>query len=776
MRKASTYLLLIAAAIGANAQNEADIIETTTLEEFSVEVPAQKEEQPLTARASATTGISKVKMEQLQIDNIKGLSALVPNLHNPDYGSRTTSAIYIRGIGTRMDQPAVGLYVDGIPYMNKSAFDFNFSGIRKIDIARGPQGTLYGRNAMAGIINIETELPDLGKASTSIEAGYGTYNKKILQASHYNHIGKVGVSVDGYYNSNDGYYTNHYDNSKVGDEWNTGGRVNLTYKKKRFNSLLSISYDHTDQLGYPYAKLDPDGEHYSINYNHTCAYLRDLLTSGLKLEYAWDKLIVSSASSLQYLKDDMDLDNDFTKDNIFTLEQKQKEFSLFEEIVVKSNLRDQEFRHYSFLTGVSAFSRKLDLDVPVAMQNDGISRLIEGNVNQVDALEDMGFELDITNDMLPIGTDVKNNSWGAAIFHQSTFNVNEKLSFEAGIRADYEKTDIDYNSDFETNYIFTPMITNVRSVLTELAGYKEQDFMQLLPKVTAKYQWKKGQHSKMVYATVARGYKSGGYNTQMMSDILQFQMQRDVKADLYYQIPEEVVTAREMMYDILIIPNSDVPSEEDVLGYKPEYSWNYEVGTKLRFNKVDADAALFFIDCTDQQVTVFSNISGMGRMMANAGHTQSYGVELSLAYHPTDWLTLQGNYGYTCAEFKDYQANDTTNYKGNRVPYAPEQTYMLGVGFNKNVKKVGRLFANFDFSGAANTYWNDENSVKEEAYGILNGNMGINFAGWSWLTLSIWGKNLTNTDYNTFYFESLGNKFVQKGKPTQAGVKLKIRI
>ena len=105
MRKASTYLLLIAAAIGANAQNEADIIETTTLEEFSVEVPAQKEEQPLTARASATTGISKVKMEQLQIDNIKGLSALVPNLHNPDYGSRTTSAIYIRGIGTRMDPP-----------------------------------------------------------------------------------------------------------------------------------------------------------------------------------------------------------------------------------------------------------------------------------------------------------------------------------------------------------------------------------------------------------------------------------------------------------------------------------------------------------------------------------------------------------------------------------------------------------------------------------------------------------------------------------------------
>lgn len=774
MKKAATYLMLMAAASGAKAQYETDITEPTSLEEFVVAAPAQKEEAPLAVRPSATTGLSKLKMEQLQIDNIKGLSGIVPNLHNPDYGSRTTSAIYIRGIGTRMDQPAVGLYVDGIPYMNKSAFDFNFSGLRKIEIARGPQGTLYGRNTMAGIINIETELPDLDQPSTTIEAGYGTFNKASLQASHYNHIGQVGVSVDGYYNSNDGYYTNRYDGSKVGEEWNAGGRMNLTYKKKRFNSLFTLSYDHTDQIGYAYAQLDSTGRNTGINYNQTCTYQRDLLTTGLKLEYAWDNLILSSASSFQFLKDNMDLDNDFTRSDIFTLDQMQKEHSLFEEVVLKTNLRDEKFRHYSFLTGISAFSRKLNLDVPVTMQQQGVSDLIEDNVNNVEVLDSMGFTLDIRNKTLPIGTNIDTKSSGAAIFHQSTFNANEKFSFELGIRADYEKASIDYKSGLDTRYTFDPVIIEEQHVPTFLLGTAEQNFVEILPKLTAKYQWEKGKHSKLVYATIARGYKSGGFNTQMMSDILQYQMQKDLKEDLFYHIPPEIDVATSTMYPILMgMKEIDV---KEVLGYKPEYSWNYEVGTKLNFEKFSAEASVFFIDCTDQQVTVFSELTGLGRMMANAGHTQSCGVELSLAYRPTEWLTLQGNYGYTHAEFKDYQANDTTNFKGNRVPYAPEQTYMLGVGFNKNIKKVGRVFANIDFSGAANTYWDDENTIKEAAYGLLNGNLGINFSGWSWLTLTLWGKNLTDKEYNTFYFESMDNKFVQKGKPLQAGVKIKIRL
>ena len=82
--------------------------------------------------------------------HFKERESLVPNFFMPDYGSRLTSAIYIRGIGSRINTPAVGLYVDNIPYIDKSAFDFNFYDIERIDILRGPQGTLYGRNTMGG--------------------------------------------------------------------------------------------------------------------------------------------------------------------------------------------------------------------------------------------------------------------------------------------------------------------------------------------------------------------------------------------------------------------------------------------------------------------------------------------------------------------------------------------------------------------------------------------------------------------------------------------------
>ena len=80
--------------------------------------------------------------------SIKHLTGLVPNFYMPDYGPRLTSAIYIRGIGSRINTPAVGLYVDNVPYLDKSAFDFNTYDIERIDVLRGPQSTLYGRNAM----------------------------------------------------------------------------------------------------------------------------------------------------------------------------------------------------------------------------------------------------------------------------------------------------------------------------------------------------------------------------------------------------------------------------------------------------------------------------------------------------------------------------------------------------------------------------------------------------------------------------------------------------
>ena len=114
-------------------------------------------------------------LDEMNIRSVKDISTVVPNLFIPDYGSKLISSAYIRGIGSRINSPAVGLYVNNVPYLDKSAFDFDFIDIASIEVLKGPQGTLYGRNTMAGLVNIKTLSP-LEKQGSKIKLSFGNYN------------------------------------------------------------------------------------------------------------------------------------------------------------------------------------------------------------------------------------------------------------------------------------------------------------------------------------------------------------------------------------------------------------------------------------------------------------------------------------------------------------------------------------------------------------------------------------------------------------------------
>ena len=89
-----------------------------------------------------------------EITSLADISSKVPNFFMMDYGSKLQSPVFIRGIGSRLGSPSVGLYVDNVPYFEKTTFGFDFFDIDRIEVLRGPQGTLYGRNTMGGIINV----------------------------------------------------------------------------------------------------------------------------------------------------------------------------------------------------------------------------------------------------------------------------------------------------------------------------------------------------------------------------------------------------------------------------------------------------------------------------------------------------------------------------------------------------------------------------------------------------------------------------------------------
>jgi len=283
-----------------------------------------------------------------------------------------------------------------------------------------------------------------------------------------------------------------------------------------------------------------------------------------------------------------------------------------------------------------------------------------------------------------------------------------------------------------------------------------QDFWQVLPKVSLKYEF---SPRTSTYLSVAKGYKAGGYNIQMSADIMQSFMQYDV-----------MNAFRQM------IPNAEIEEPlpvKDVISYKPETSWNYEAGMRRELveNRLHAEFAVFYMDIKDVQLTKFVT-SGNGRYLSNAGKAKSYGAELSLRAILSDELTADLNYGYTHATFRDYN-NVRDDFKGNYIPYIPQHTLSLGVQYSKLLRNcwLDQLFASAQCNGTGKIYWTEANKLSQPFYAILNVQAGVRKGI---VSVNMWARNLTGTDYSAFYFESFNKPYMQKGKPLQFGTKVSV--
>ena len=150
-------LALIFAAFGANAAEALPVDTTVRLDE--VTVTSIKQTADLSLQPLAVTIVDPSEIRRWNVTSMKNVSEIAPNFYMPDYGSRMTSSVYVRGLGARLDQPVVGMSVDNVPYLNKDAYDFDVTDIERIEVLRGAQSSLYGRNTTGGQINIYTLSP-----------------------------------------------------------------------------------------------------------------------------------------------------------------------------------------------------------------------------------------------------------------------------------------------------------------------------------------------------------------------------------------------------------------------------------------------------------------------------------------------------------------------------------------------------------------------------------------------------------------------------------------
>lgn len=738
-----------------------DTIKTFDMDEVLV-VSSAKETNHLRTLPASVSILTPQQIIARQVTSIKDISSFVPNLYMPDYGAKLTSAMYIRGIGARSSGQTVGLYVDNVPYMDKSSFDFELSDIRRIEVLRGPQGTLYGRNAMGGIVNVYTLSPfDYQGVKASVS--YGNYGQLNAKVSGYAKLSEnFAVSAGAYYDHSDGFFKNAYDNKKIDNENTAGGNLKLYWQASpKLTASYTVSYEHTKQGAFPYGFYDKETDRVAqVNINDESSYQRSMLSNNLSLSYQGESFLLTSVTGYQYLDDDMRMDQDFSDSSMFVLNQLQKQHAFTEEISIKSKTT----HNYQWSFGAFGFYNRLHTKGPVEFKEDGIKTILQPIFDDLKVDNPRMPTLTITNETLPVPGNFRMPSYGAALYHQSTYNnlFAEGLSVTAGIRLDYEKQELDYASEAKMN-LSTQMnpaappsdISDMypTSVVDESLS---QDFWQALPKISLKYEC---TPRTFTYLSVAKGYKAGGYNVQMSADIMQSLMKYDV-----------------MNAFSAMMPNLDIAEPKpvkEVISYKPETSWNYEIGmrSELIKDRLHAELTVFYMDVSDLQITKFTD-GGSGRYLSNAGKAESYGAEVSLRAVLSDEFTADLNYGYTHATFRDYN-NDKDDFKGNYIPYAPQHTLSVGLQYSKLLRNswVDQLFASAQCNGAGKIYWTEANDISQSFYAIVNAQAGVRKEAVSFV---LWARNLTDTDYSAFYFESFDKPFMQKGKPLQFGAKVNV--
>lgn len=426
---------------------------------------------------TAASSINARQLQNQQIVSLKELTAIMPNFFMPDYGSRANTPVFIRGIGTKARGTAVGFYVDGVPHYESSAFDIDLSDIASVEVLRGPQGTLYGRNAIAGIINVYTHNP-LEYQRTHFKVGYGKFNDFTAQGSIYNKVGEnLGIAASAAYHHNDGMFKNSFLNKKA-DKMNEGeGRLSLYWQPSdqwlfHINSTLAYS----DEGGYPYAPFNIETQLSDpISYNRPSTFRRLISSTGLNARYENDQLSFNSQTSYQFIKSHQGIDQDFTPADLYFVTNDIHQNMLSQEFTLKSNNKGR----FQWITGV--FGMLL-------------------HSNQFTDIQNLKAQA-------ATPTTATYPTAAFALYHQSSYNFWKGLSATIGLRFDYEHAKLNYALD----------LRNLNTeVLTHRKDFESKaNFRQFTPKFTLQYLTNK---HNLFYASVTRGYKPGGFNTSFNRD------------------------------------------------------------------------------------------------------------------------------------------------------------------------------------------------------------------------------------------------------------------
>lgn len=802
--KVRLHLLALAmlsiAAYGEGVEDKllgvADTSRVHDLEEVIV-VTQPKESYLLRKQPLSSTLFSAQDIQRLQASDLRKLSAYVPSFVMPVYGSRYTSSVYVRGIGARSGSPAVGMYLDGLPLMSRSAYNHHTYSLDRVDVLRGPQGTLYGINTEAGMVRMYTLNP-FRHQGTQVRLGTGSHGRRLLEASHSTMLShQLAFTVGGFYAAENGFLRNLTDGKRADDGQEAGGRTRWSWKPSdTFSADLLVDYQYVNQHAFPYGVLHDNGDAESPAATTPNLYRRSMLHTGLTLSWLLGKRAkLTSTTSYQYLRDYMHMDIDYSALSMMRMEEWQQQSAVTQEIVAKGEVPLGEGLQRSWhwtLGGFAAYQGNSvqapvhfdnDMDktiatgiqyaMDIAMVNSMAQRFMAQGMSEAAAMAmarqtiDRAGGIAVAADLATIPGSFRTPLLNLAFYHQTSLQLFPRLSATLGLRLDYSRVSLRYRTSSSMKVDVNVMGKAASTTITSLLENECDDhYTQLLPKIG--FNWQVDRQGSDVYLSFTKGYRAGGFNHQMFSDILRTELSANSSQRSDYDIPHT-----EEDYDRI----------RHTISYKPETTWNLEMGCHcyLFDRSLMLDLSAFHTTVDNQQLSVMAGTYGFGRMMVNAGRSRSLGVEAAMRGKAVDnHFSWTASYGYTHATFRDYLDNVGTfsvvNYRGRRVPYVPRHTAAMTADyrFDFSSSMVKSLTVGADMRAVGSTVWDVSESFSQPFYAVV----GASVSAWlgNHCEVRVWGQNLTRTRYNTFAIESAATgktmRFAQQGTPLQVGVDL----
>ena len=781
---------------GFGSEALTDTSKVVDLDEVVV-VAQPKEQVRLRLQPVSSNVFGSEQLQQLNVRDLSQLSQYVPSFVMPSYGSRLTSSMYVRGIGSRVNSPAVGLYYDNIPLMSKAAFNNHFYMLDRVDILRGPQGSLYGQNTEGGLVRIYSKDP-MRYQGTDIRLGIGNGLWRNVEVAHYHRPSeKLAFTVAGFYSGQKGFINNQNFEDKNDKSLEAGGKARLIFQPSAKLKLdWTADYQWVSQNGFGYGEFHP----FDYETDSWCAtppstmmcpadehvedpattvmngYKRNMFNTGLTLSADLGSLLFTSTTSYQFLQDRMLMDQDYMTPDYLMLEQRQKMNALTQELVLRSH--DQS--RWQHTSGLFASYQWLRTDAPVTFGPDMRAMLATTILGYMpERVQSMFTTWEIP--VLDVAEQFRTPQLNLALFHESNFLLTDRLKATVGFRLNYDHVEIDYDTVALMLLHYAAQMgpramEYTNGLVSSLKQTHDKGFTQFLPKVGLTYTL--DEQLGNVYALISKGYRSGGYNIQMFSDILQTDLMANGKDISSLQNETKTLEHSAEDYDAIA----------ETISYKPEESWNFELGAHLNLfgSSTHLDLALYYMQIRNQQLSIMEPNSNYGRMMVNAGKSHSLGLETTLRGRALDnRLDWALSYGFTSAKFDEYrdllrnteaassQGYVDTDFDGNYVPFVPQHTLSAMADYHITSK----LTVGANLSAQGRTYWDEANTFDQPFYVLVGAHADYDFGP---VVVSLWGRNLTNTHYNTFAVQSSAagstRYFAQRATPLQFGVDFGIRF